>query len=146
MTTPKRRLPVIARSEDDDEPPKPAWQWVLFGSVMMLALWIPGAAAVSSLTMRTGLAETHGGLSALVHCAVLAISAACCGYLVGRYGPRASNRFSLGAVAALIPALAATALMFRYDGALQVAWALLIVPLLATGFGALGARMGTRRR
>jgi hypothetical protein len=146
---PKRRLPVLQTSGDPDEPPRPAWQWVGFGTLAIFAVWVPlsviaGAVAASVLTRAHGeVALARAALlSSSVYAVELAAGAVAGGYLVGKWGPP-----NVGVRQAALAGLAAA-------GALAVTtWAssgptpgLLLVAFMAPLMAGLGGRLGLRGR
>ncbi|HXN34175.1 MAG TPA: hypothetical protein VN894_20075, partial [Polyangiaceae bacterium] len=92
----KRRLPVLQEAnEGTDEPPRPAWQWVGFGGLAIVAVWVPLSALVGAVAARL-LAhmsdERALGRAALLtsgaYAVELAVGAMAGGYLVGKWGPK----------------------------------------------------------
>ncbi len=147
----KRRLPLLQNApKDSDEPPRPAWQWVGFGALAIVAMWVPLSALVGAIAPRL-LADTNDeaalGTAALLtssaYVAELAAGAVAGGYLVGRWGPpgvgvRQAGLAGLTAAAALA---AATCASFG-----STIGGVLAIVLLAPAMAAFGGRVGTRRR
>jgi uncharacterized protein (TIGR03382 family) len=166
----KRRLPVVGSAPDSGgvasgDKPRPAWQWVGFGTVGVFAAWLPlaivaqrVALAIAARWLGPGATEEallgrFGELAAadrtkvllalaLPHVAALAGGAASGGYLVGRWGApgtgareAALSGFAAGGIASLLSCA---------SGGVSVAP--LLVLLVATAFAALGGRRGFRRR
>jgi hypothetical protein len=137
---PKRRLPVLKDTGGvggDGDAPRAPWQWVGFGALAIIALWVP-------LTWLSLLAAIRVAIAArlLVLAGGLALGALAGGYLLGRWGT-AGVGMREAALAALIAALAATALAWATGGASYGSLAAVVV---AVPPAALGARLGLRRR
>jgi hypothetical protein len=92
-----RKLPVIQEpaGEDAEAALRPAWQWVLIGSGLLVTIWTPTVAV--SLAIARRLASSADGAvgagpAALLVAVTFALSALAAGYLVARFGPRARLR------------------------------------------------------
>jgi hypothetical protein len=161
VTDNKRRLPVVQPKALDEGEPRPAWHWVGFGAVAIFVAWLPlawlaeatGRRLVASKvgTSEAALAELSRSerLSALAMIALpqalaLALASAAGGFLVTRFGqgPKTKLRARDAAFAGACVGLLALGLTFASAGFSLAAF---IVPLLATGFAALGGRLGLRR-
>ncbi len=135
-----RRLPVVQEptGEDAEAAARPAWQWVLIGSGLLVTLWAPLAALVGVLA-RAFPRWGPGAATALV-VLTLGLAAAASGYLVSRFGRRASLRHAV--VGGLLGAaeLWLIGLLGRAFGSPLVAGAALAtISAVAAGFSALGA-------
>ena len=165
----KRRLPVLGSGGGPDasgapEAPRPAWQWIVFGTLAVFAAWLPLSLA-AQLVARRLVERALGGVQtpeeasaafdalspgdhtrlvvavALTYVPAIALGAAAGGYLVGRWGDRGVGVREASAAGALA-ALVAVALAL---GGGASAWSFVMVPLSA-GAAALGGRRGLRRR
>jgi hypothetical protein len=85
-----RRLPVIQEpaGEDAEAAARPAWQWVLIGSGLLVTIWTPLAFVAMPLAQRLG----GGSLPASLAAVTFALSGVAAGYLVGRFGLRARTK------------------------------------------------------
>lgn len=131
--SPKRKLPVI-QSSADEPPARPAWQWVLFATLLIFAVWVPAAYLVLRL-FGTGLFQVAA------HAVALGVSAAAASFVVGRWHVQA--RVVHGGLAGLLSVTLAAALAYRGD---LLSW---LVGWFAAGSvgtcaGALGAALGMR--
>ena len=146
-----RRLPVIQEptGEDAEAALRPAWQWVLIGSGLLVTIWTPFvlialAVARKISAIGSGAATGPGAAAGLV-AATFALSALAAGYLVARFGSRTKRRHAV-----LCGLLAATEIWFlallggAFGSVLVGVSALLSLSALAAGFCALGAWL--RRR
>lgn len=133
----KRHLPVLRAPAEEAEVERPAWQWVAFGAVGTLAVWMPSAAFVGALFAG------HGGRAApaLAHVAALAVGGVAGGALVGRFGGSAIGvrQAALGGVAA---AIGACALVLLAPGALASAGLAGALGLAAVVLGVAAASAG----
>jgi hypothetical protein len=148
-TAPKRRLTVLNNVEPKDEgPERGPWQWVGFGALAIVTVWVPLAALAGALAQALARSEdgAPGGPASLaivaLFAAALGLGAAMGGYLVGRWGTSAVG-LREAALAGLLASVAAIGATWFAFGA--SAGALLIVPLV-TPLAALGARWGLRSR
>src|SRR5262245_9255532 len=100
MAEPRRRLPVLQTHEEDEGPPRPAWQWIVIGAIAILIAWLLLAMLANPLAARLGgSVEPDAPPSArlavaLVIANALALAAAAFGggALVGRFGGHARAR------------------------------------------------------
>jgi hypothetical protein len=139
---PKRRLPVLKEAGGDArDPPRAPWQWIAFGALAIVAVWVPLAWLSLLAAVRMG---ATGGVVApvLVLAAGLAVAALAGGYLLGRWGTAGVGTRE-AALAAVVAALAATALAWSTGGASIASLATVVI---AVPPAALGARLGLRRR
>lgn len=147
-----RRLPVIQEpaGEDAEAASRPAWQWVLIGSGLLVTIWTPSVALL--LTIARKVASNQGdkavgpGLSACLLAVSFALAAVAAGYLVARFGPRASllHVLASGLVAALeIWGLAL--LGGAFTSVFVAASAFLSLTTLAGPFAALGGWLHRRK-
>lgn len=96
-----RRLPVIQEpaGEDAEAALRPAWQWVLIGSGLLVTIWTPTVAVSLALARRLASAAdgaVGAGPAALLVAGTFALAALAAGYLVARFGPRARLRHAAG--------------------------------------------------
>jgi hypothetical protein len=146
----KRRLPVLqSRADEDDDPPRPGWQWVVFGALGIVTTWVPAAALAGLFVARLAPVQAQGatGLARLplavgAYALALAAGAGTGGYVVGRWGA-AGVGVREAALAGLAASLAATGASWLTLGPAPGA---VVVPLLAVPVAALGAMLGLRRR
>jgi hypothetical protein len=145
----KRRLPLFSPpGGGDDDFARPAWQWVGFGTLAIVVVWLPLAAIALSLAVRwTAASETGASPSAPLILAGLsafglAIAALAGGFLVGRWGPRGFAVRS-GAAAGMAAALGAAVASWIAFGFMPAA---LLGVAIALPSGAAGASLGARTR
>jgi tRNA-(ms[2]io[6]A)-hydroxylase len=163
----KRRLPVLQspRSEEEEAPARPPWQWVGFGVVAIFAAWLPLAALAQKIgfrlaTARLGpLEEDIGAFQAALATLprderarlwadilvpqglALALASAAGGYVIGRWGSRAGMREA--AIAGALVALGASAAACGSPG---IAYVPFVIAAISVPCAALGARSGGARR
>ncbi len=147
-----RRLPVIQEptGEDAEAAARPAWQWVLIGSGLLVTIWTPTVVVVLAVARKiAGPGGTTGPVLAVSLVALtFAAAALAAGYLVARFGVRTRPRHAVfsGLLAALeIWALALLGGAFSSAG--DGVRALLVLAVLAASSCALGpvlARRGKR--
>jgi hypothetical protein len=165
-----RRLPVIQTKSGEDEAAaqRPRWQWALIGAGLAITIWLPltavalpfGARLASHLfAMKPGTtvadvamrpAAERVGIAAVGAGPVLvafAMSCACAGAIVGRFGSGPALR--LGALAGF----SAAAIVWCFAavmgalGAWPVAlFSLVLLALTGPTGGALGSKFGARGR
>lgn len=149
-----RRLPVIQEPTGDDAAAaaRPAWQWVLIGSGLLVTLWTPAVAV--TLTLAQKISAARLGAPALgpapaagLVAVTFALASLAAGYLVARFGPRTRPRH------ALLAGLAAAVeiwLLAWMGGAFVSVWvavsALLSLSALSSGFCALGGWLHRRKK
>jgi hypothetical protein len=141
---PKRRLPVLKDAGGDGDAPRAPWQWVGFGALAIIAVWVPLTWLSLLAAVRVGEAPHAAAIAArlLVLAGGLAAGALAGGYLIGRWGTAGVGTRE-AALAALVAALAATALAWGTGG---VSFGSLATVVVAVPPAALGARLGLRRR
>ncbi len=143
----KRRLPVLqtAVGEDPDVPPRPAWQWVVFGALAIFVVWLP--LAWITATVMTSRAEPRfaPGVQALLFGAGLVVAALAGGYLLGRWGTRAVGVREAALAGVSAGAIAATLGSMGLALPLRVLVAAVAVAL-ASAPAALGGRLGMKKR
>jgi|HubBroStandDraft_1064217.scaffolds.fasta_scaffold263569_2 hypothetical protein len=150
----KRRLPVLQQKGGDDSPPRPRWQWVAFGAISMIVVWLPLAYAAEALVihLQASLNEplwtvpdaTLGKVGAVMFVgppASLVLAVLVGGYLLGRWG-EAKRGIDAASAAALAVAFG-VGLTWAKSG---VMWLALAALLLAVPAAVLGASLGRRRR
>jgi hypothetical protein len=154
---PKRRLPLLQEpgapaGDDAEEVARAPWQWVAFGALAIVVVWVPLAWLSVLAAARVGSGTPDAAANApdaavvvqrtLVLAAGLALAAFAGGALVGRWG-HAGAGVRQAALAGLVAALAATLLAWTTLGVSLGSLATLVV---AVPFAALGGRIGRRRR
>jgi hypothetical protein len=143
----KRRLPLLASNGEPAEPPRPSWQWVVFGALAIVVVWLPLAALAIT---AAGAAGVRNGLMALASASALSAASFAGGFLVGKWGgPRAGVREAAlaGLIAGLVGVVASSIeLPFGAGSVVLVLLSTVAVGLLATPAAALGGRAGVRRR
>jgi hypothetical protein len=145
----KRRLPVLQTAPADEDPPRPGWQWIVFGALAIVTTWVP-AAAIAGAVVAHWVAEAGGTAGVLrlelaaggTYAFALAGGAVGGGYVVGRWGSRGIG-VREAALAGLAAAVAAAAASWHELGATAGA---LLVPLLVVPAAAGGGMLGLRRR
>ena len=169
MVDPKKRLPVLKNTpeEEQGEEPRPPWQWVGFGVAATFAMCVPLQYLAESITQRIlrgfvgdpdsaeatarALAELPSGDRAKVWIAVIGIRALPLvvstffgGYLVGRWGGDNAGvrEATLSGVAT---AIIVSVLAFAVLG-LQAWWTPLVLIALMTPMAAWGGSAGLRKR
>jgi hypothetical protein len=140
-----RRLPVIQEptGEDAEAAARPAWQWVLIGSGLLVTIWAPLAALAGAL------ARTFPGWGASAATAMvvlsLALAAAAAGYLVSRFGRRASPRHAVfGGLLAAVELWLIGLLGGAFGAKVTAFSALLVLSAVTAGFSWVGARLARR--
>lgn len=135
----KRRLPVVKAPAPDETPePRPGWQWIGFGVVVIFIAWLP-LTIVAQKAVDALVARGAGPLAiVLPHAVALALAATVGGWVIGRFG---SVGWREGALAGAAVGVASVALaLASSDGS----WALVVVVGLAAAFAALGGALGRR--
>jgi hypothetical protein len=167
----RRRLPVVNTppKEEDEDPERPPWHWIGFGTVAIFAAWLPlaylagavvkravepyvGAAASADEYALRYVALTPGdrvklaAIQWIPHALAFAIAAFGGGFLVGRFGKttRAREAAAAGAATALIALTIAAGGGIGSVSALVVM--VVVVGLLAVGSATWGGRVGIARR
>jgi hypothetical protein len=148
---PKRRLPLVQTpgpGQDADEPPRPPWHWVGFGTVAIFVAWLPLSAIAGFVGKR--LLEGAGGAAGLdravfatlaSYAVALGLGAVAGGYVVGRWGGEA-----VGVREAALSGLGVTILVTLVSWAsFGLAPGTLLVAVLAVPMAALGGWLGRRR-
>lgn len=149
-----RRLPVIQEptGEDAEAAARPAWQWVLIGSGLLVTIWTPSVAVVLAVARKIAGAVTAGavpgpGLAGALVGLTFALSALAAGYLVARFGVKTRQRH---AVFAGLLAAAEIWLLALLGGAFPSpvvgVSAFLSLSALAAGFCALGPWLARRKK
>lgn len=136
--------------DGSDGPPRPAWQWVGFGALAIVALWVPlsglvGAVAAQSLPPTSdGAALGRAALfTSAAYLAELALGAFAGGYLIGKWGPP-----GLGVRQAALAGLAAATVLAAGTWASlgPTIGGVLAILVVSPAMAALGGRTGARRR
>jgi len=141
---PKRRLPVLKTpgEEGADEPARPPWQWVGFGTLAIFVVWTPLAYLASLVVARAGGEGAVVLLSATVFPASLVLAALAGGYLVGRWGA-AGVGVREAALAGFSATLVATVLAW---GKVGFSLGPLVVVVIGVPPAALGGWLGLKKR
>lgn len=146
----KRRLPIVSSGDDASAEtlPRAAWQWVGFGAIAIVVMWVPLAALAVSVTARCtaeGDGPDHLRHSALAFAAssafALALAALAGGMLVGKWGGTAGGPLG-GAAAGLVVgvvAVVASGLALGFEPGAP------IVAAISVAFAALGGHLGRLR-
>lgn len=149
-----RRLPVIQEptGEDAEAAARPAWQWVLIGSGLLVTIWTPFVAVTLAIARKiagsaAGGAAPGPGLAAVLVGLTFALACLAAGYLVARFGVRTRPRHAVfsGLLAAAEIWLLAL-LGGAFPSALVGVSALLSLSVLAAGFCALGPVLARRNK
>src|SRR5882724_1711752 len=97
-----RRLPVIQQStgEDAEAAARPAWQWVLIGSGLLVTIWTPSVAVALAIARKIAAGRPDGAATGATVAAALAaltfaLSSVAAGYLVARFGTRTALRHAM---------------------------------------------------
>jgi hypothetical protein len=136
----KRRLPLLPSSDASSDPPRPRWQWVGFGAIGIIVVWLPLEAILSAIARR-------GNVSTTVASAVaLGIAAFAGGFLLGRWG--ASKVGVVDAALAGLASVAATTALswWTFGGGVVLALDAIAAATIAAPIAALGGAVGRRRR
>ena len=166
----KRRLPVIpAKSENADEPPRPPWHWVGFGTTAIFGAWLPLAYAAEALKKKVvfawvgqvgdvqiapALAALSAGERSRLGAALVLLTSLAMGggafaggYLVGRWGGVGVGTRE-AALAGLMSGIIVSGLAStRGEGSWVVLGAGAVGACLVLAlFAALGGGVGARRR
>jgi hypothetical protein len=137
-----RRLPVIQEpaGEDAEAAARPAWQWVLIGSGLLVTIWTPFVAlALAAARKIASDAAPGAGVAAILVAATFALASLAAGYLVARFGRKTRARHTL-----LAGVLAATEIwaLALLGGAFASPWvglsALVTLSAVAAAFCSLG--------
>jgi hypothetical protein len=140
-----RRLPVVQEptGEDAEAAARPAWQWVLIGSGLLVTVWAPLAAVVGALARV--FPSISPGIAAALIAGSLAVAAGATGYLVSRFGSRASLRHAVFAGLAGAAELWLVGLLGGAYGSTLVGFSALVsLTALSAAFCAIGARLARR--
>jgi hypothetical protein len=147
-----RRLPVIQEpaGEDAEAAARPAWQWVLIGSGLLVTIWTPTVAISLSLARRLASSAegaVGAGPAASLVAVTFALSSMAAGYLVARFGPRAQLRHTAwSGVLAGAEIWALALLGGAFTSALVAASAFVSLAALASAFCALGGWLRRRKK
>jgi hypothetical protein len=148
MATTKRKLPVLQSGPEGESEPRPPWQWVGFGTVMILTAWLPLAYAGAALVAPGRATATEGGeqggaLAKLLLATTLPLVLAAVGggFLVGRFGKPAGVREAR--LAGLLTGLLAVG-MTALSGPFSPLFLLVIA--IAGGSAWVGGAAGVRQR
>lgn len=149
-----RRLPVIQEptGEDAEAAARPAWQWVLIGSGLLVTIWTPSVALVLAIARKIAASAANGaapgpGLAAVLVGVTFGLASLAAGYLVARFGVRTKPRHAVfsGLLAAAEIWLLAL-LGGAFPSALIAVSALLSLSALSASFCALGPRLARRKK
>jgi predicted permease len=144
-----RRLPVIQEPTGDDAEAaaRPAWQWAVIGSGLLVTMWTPMVALVFALAGKLSGNGSSSAGPAYLFAATFALSAVAAGYLVARFGPRTRSRHAV--IAGLLAAgeICFVGLLGRaFRSGAEGVSALLLLSALSAAFCALGAWLHRRRK
>jgi hypothetical protein len=153
---PKRRLPMLQSKDEGDSPPRPRWEWIGFGAIVMVVAWLPLAGLAAAIIARWhgDLMSHHASVwsdpdwrlgmlgSAVLLLPALSIVLSCVfgGYLLGRWGKRGPSDAALSAAFAILFGIGLAWARFG------VTWEGLVALLLAMPSAILGSSLGGRRR
>lgn len=148
--SPRRRLPVL-KSQGDDSPPRPRWQWVGFGTLAILLAWLP-LTQLSALIVRRVVDARLEALEQdepeglflvvwLLPMGALLLSGALGGYVLSRWGERCGWREA--AVSGALVAVLAIGLSWARFGVNPASVA--VVGVVVPG-AVVGAILGGKRR
>lgn len=145
--TAKRRLPVLQSPAEDSAPPRPPWQWSVFGAFLTLLLWLVLAAVTMPFVRHASSSVVLLG----VPLAMQAVASLGVGVVVARYCPGRGIREAAGGGALAIAfattvtaSLAAWSAGLRSDEVFGAVVGGLVLVLPATLFAALGGWWGSR--
>jgi hypothetical protein len=143
---PKRRLTVLNNTEGpgDDSAERRPWQWVGFGALAIVTVWIPLLGGAGALASRLAASGAPGAGSKIVAAFLTAfgVGAALGGFLVGRWGaPGVGTRHA--ALAGLVASAVAAGVTWVAFGPSPGA---LLVALVAAPLAAVGGRWGVLAR
>jgi len=151
-----RRLPVLQDATTDDAlaASRPRWHWTLIGAGLAATLWAPLTVMATPIGQRlferfAGAPLIRAAFLAAAAPALVAFAAAAgtAGALVGRFGGAAGNReAALGPVVAAAALSAFTVLAGNGFTWMHAAAAFAALGAEGAAFGALGARLGLRKR
>ena len=149
----KRRLPLLKTPADgggeDDAPERPPWQWVGFGALAILVVWLPLAFLAALAATHLGGVEKSPVFARGVLVASLVVAAVAGGFLVGRWGMGGVG-VREAALAGLSASVVASVLAWGAPGAAEGAVAIttgtIVVLAVAVPCAALGGWLGRRRR
>jgi hypothetical protein len=140
---PKRRLPVIRTPEQGEAAPlRPPWQWVGFGALATVVVWLPLAGLLARLL---GGAATL--LDVIAHLGALAVASWAGGFIVGRWGTEriGLREAVLGPMTAVTCAVA-WSLVRSGGGVFGAIEEILAMAIAALPSAAMGGARGLRRR
>jgi len=139
----KRRLPLLkTHDEGGDEPPRPPWQWVGFGTVAIFVVWTPVVWFAEVVAARVMAAPELARERAVILSVALGIGALAGGFVVGRWGTRGVG-VREAALAGVVAATVATVLSWTTLG---LSIGSLVTVVIAAPAAALGGRFGVGRR
>lgn len=149
-----RRLPVIQEPTGDDAEAalRPAWQWVLIGSGLLVTIWTPCVALVMLIAgkvaaARAGSPPIGSSVAALLVAATFALSALAAGYLVARFGRRTQQKHRyLAGLAASFEIWVLVGLGGGFDSALLAATEFVTISALGASFCGLGGWLGRHKK
>jgi hypothetical protein len=146
----KRRLPIVSSSDDAAREPvtRAAWQWVGFGAIAIVVVWVPLAALAASVTGRwtadgggPDLLQRRAVAFAATSAFALALAAFAGGLLVGTWGGTAGGARG-GAAAGLVVGVVAVVASWL---ALGFAPGMPIAAAISVAFAAMGGQLGRLR-
>jgi hypothetical protein len=139
---PKRRLPVIKEPDENLTPARPPWQWVAFGALATMVVWLPLAGLLERV-----LGDAATVRNAIAQLGALGVASWAGGFTVGRWG---TERIGLReAVLGVLTTLACAVILSRLrsgeglsGGVVQI----LAMAIVALPAGAMGGARGLRLR
>jgi hypothetical protein len=140
----KRRLPVLQSKDGDDSPPRPRWEWILFGALLAVVAWLPLAGlalvVVARITDPDASAGGRGAAASALPALSIVLAFLSVGYVLGRWGKRRPGDAVASAALAMLLGIALTWARFGvppWEGSLSL--------LLAVPSAFFGASVGVRR-
>jgi hypothetical protein len=146
----KRRLPIVSSGDDTsgETVARAAWQWVGFGAIAIVVVWVPLAALAVSITARCtadGHGPDHLRHSTLALAAssafALALAALAGGLLVGKWGGTVGGPLGAAAAGLVVGVVAVVASWV----ALGFEPGASIVAAISVAFAALGGKLARLR-
>jgi hypothetical protein len=141
----KRRLPVLQSKDGDDSPPRPRWEWIVFGALLAIVAWLPLAGLALVMVARVAHPDASvRGLDAatsVLPALSIILAFVSVGYVLGRWGRRGPGDAVASAALATLLGIALTWARFGVPP-----WEGLLSLLLAVPSAFLGASVGVRRQ
>jgi hypothetical protein len=146
-----RRLPVIQEptGDDADAAARPAWQWAVIGSGLLVTMWTPLMALALALAGKIWPAGSAGAVTGLAYllAGTFALSSVAAGYLVARFGQRTQSRHAILSGVLAAAEICLVGLLGRgFRTWIEGISALLLLSTLSAAFCALGAWLQRRKK